>query len=206
MSPGGSARFVVISGLPCSGKTTLGRQLAAALELPLLDKDEMLDRLFEDRGVGDRAWRRRLSRESDGIFEREAAASGGAVIVSFWHVPGMTADSGTPAHWLADLPGPVVHVQCVCAPEIAAARFLQHADRLFALAPILEVHLSRSRERLEALAHCHWLLRLRHRQLVVVLGQLTDWCGHGHSPLHHSINRAGEALRPDIQLRPDGVR
>src|SRR5512134_3128001 len=102
--------FVVVSGLPGSGKTTLGRQLAGELGLPLLDKDDILDRLFEANGTGDSAWRRRLSRESDVILEREAAASNGAVLTSLWRVPGMAADSGTPTHWLRDLSNLVVNV------------------------------------------------------------------------------------------------
>ena len=49
---------MVVSGLPGSGKTTIGRRLAAALSLPLIDKDDILDRLFETKGVGDSTWRR----------------------------------------------------------------------------------------------------------------------------------------------------
>jgi gluconate kinase len=48
--------FVVISGLPGSGKTTLGRGLASALQLPFIDKDDILNRLFELKGVGNAAW------------------------------------------------------------------------------------------------------------------------------------------------------
>lgn len=48
---------------------------------------------------------------------------------------------------------------------LPAVRFLQHAEQLFSHAPILEVHLSRAREHLDALSHCHWLLRLRHLDL-----------------------------------------
>ena len=48
---------------------------------------------------------------------------------------------------------------------VGAGRFLQYADRLFDQAPILVVHLGRSREHVEALAECHWLLRLRHLDL-----------------------------------------
>ena len=57
--------FVVFSGLPGSGKSTLARQLAPALGLPLLDKDDFLDALFDERGIGDLAWRAALSREAD---------------------------------------------------------------------------------------------------------------------------------------------
>ena len=118
-------RFVVISGLPGSGKTTLGRRLAYALALPLIDKDEILDRLFESKGVGDSAWRRNLSREADVLFRSEAAASNGAVLVSHWRLPGMRPDSGTESGWLEDPPTHVVHVQCVCPLELAARRFLE---------------------------------------------------------------------------------
>jgi AAA domain len=119
-------RFVVVSGLPGSGKTTLARQLAPALNLPLIDKDEILDRLFDSKGVGDAKWRRALSRESDVIFQREAASLDGAVLVSFWRLAGMVADSGTPTEWLGGISNAVVvNVQCNCKPETAAERFLQ---------------------------------------------------------------------------------
>ena len=117
--------YVVVSGLPGSGKTTLGRRLAPALGLPLIDKDDILERLFDTKGVGDTAWRRALSRESDAILQRDATAADGAVLVSFWRQPGMREDSGTPTDWIAALSTRVVNVHCACEPETAAARFLQ---------------------------------------------------------------------------------
>jgi glucokinase len=117
--------FVVVSGLPGSGKTTLGRRLALALRLPIIDKDDILDRLFETKGVGDAAWRRALSRESDAILQHDAAASAGAVLVSFWRQPGMPEDSGTPTDWIVALSERVVNVHCVCDVELAATRFLR---------------------------------------------------------------------------------
>ena len=113
----------MISGLPGSGKSTLARRLGPILNLPVIDKDEILERLFESKGTGDSAWRRALSRESDLLLQAEALASGGAILVSFWRVPGMAAGSGTPAGWLLEIPGRVVHVHCVCEPKIAAVRF-----------------------------------------------------------------------------------
>ncbi len=126
-------RFVVVSGLPGSGKSTLGAQLAEALGLRFLDKDAILESLFESRGTGDVAWRRALSRESDLIFRAEAEASQGAVLVSHWHLAGMAVDSGTSTDWISPQLGALVHVHCVCPVEVAAHRFRarrRHAGHL----------------------------------------------------------------------------
>ena len=66
---------------------------------------------------------RDLSRRE--LLQRQATASGGAVLVSFWRVPGMAADSGTPVDWLLVPSHRLVHVRCVCPPEVAASRFGQ---------------------------------------------------------------------------------
>ena len=138
-----SKPHLVLSGLPGSGKTTLGRQLAPALDLPLIDKDDILERLFDAKGIGDAAWRRTLSREADGILCREALRAGGAVVASFWHLPGMPADSGTPTDWLQAVTAPLLNVHCVCDPEIAARRFVQrrrhpgHLDNQVSFAEVL---------------------------------------------------------------------
>ncbi|HSH77997.1 MAG TPA: AAA family ATPase [Herpetosiphonaceae bacterium] len=53
---------VIISGHPCTGKTTLGRMLARDLPLPLIAKDDIKETLFDKLGVGDRAWSQKLGR------------------------------------------------------------------------------------------------------------------------------------------------
>jgi hypothetical protein len=137
-----SKPFIVVSGLPGSGKTTLARRLSPLLNLPVLDKDEILERLFDAKGVGDTAWRRSLSRESDSILQREATASNGAILDSFWHVSGMPADSGTPTDWLAGLSDQILNVHCVCELRVAAERFhdrKRHAGHLDGTASLSEI-------------------------------------------------------------------
>jgi hypothetical protein len=136
-------RFVVISGLPGSGKTTVARALAPLLGLPILDKVEILEGLLQTGGAGDDERRRRLSRESDAILETAASSSDGAVITSFWHAPGMPSNSGTPTAWLGALPGLVVNLHCDCPAYVSADRFMQrqrhpgHGDRMKTAAEVL---------------------------------------------------------------------
>jgi thymidylate kinase len=116
--------FILVSGIPGSGKTDLGARLSSALALPFLDKDDFLDRLLSAEQTVAAARRRTLSRESDVLFQRAAMRADAAVLVSFWRVPGMPADSGTPMAWLAELPRTLIQVYCACPPQIAARRFL----------------------------------------------------------------------------------
>ncbi|MDQ1534024.1 MAG: hypothetical protein QOF28_1785, partial [Actinomycetota bacterium] len=57
--------FVVITGLPAAGKTTLAVPLAEALGVPLISKDAIKEALFAAVGVGDWRWSKMLSRAAD---------------------------------------------------------------------------------------------------------------------------------------------
>ena len=116
--------FIVLSGLPGSGKSTLAKAFASGLAVDVLDKDDILDGLFDSRGIGDSDWRSALSREADEHFANEARRRDSACLVSWWRDPLANARSGTPTAWLAALPGAVVEVHCVCQAEVAADRFL----------------------------------------------------------------------------------
>ena len=116
--------FLIISGLPASGKSTVARRLAPRFGLPLLDKDDFLDALFVERGAGDADWRTSLSREADERFRIAARQLAGACLVSWWRHPGAASRSGTPTEWLSALSAPIVEVHCRCRVATALERFL----------------------------------------------------------------------------------
>jgi hypothetical protein len=116
--------FVIVSGLPASGKSTVAAGLAEDLRLPLMDKDAYLESLFGDSHAGNPQLREMLSRDADALLREAAQRSEGGVLSSWWKHPKSKADSGTPVAWLTSLPGLLIEVHCACRPEVAAARFL----------------------------------------------------------------------------------
>ena len=60
---------VIVTGLPCTGKTTIARQIAAAHGLPLATKDEYKELLFDVLGWGDRAQSRCLGLAAVGVLD-----------------------------------------------------------------------------------------------------------------------------------------
>ena len=118
-------RYVIISGVPASGKSTVARAIAHELALPVLDKDDFLESMFEGQDVGDTASRRAFSRTADQELRNQVERSSGAIVTSWWKHPLSSAESGTPIEWLASLPGCRVEVHCRCNPAVAAKRFLE---------------------------------------------------------------------------------
>jgi predicted kinase len=53
--------LIVVSGLPCSGKSKIAERLGAELHWPLLCKDTYKELLFDTLGYSDRAWSKRVS-------------------------------------------------------------------------------------------------------------------------------------------------
>nr|WP_300044613.1 AAA family ATPase [uncultured Nocardioides sp.] len=121
--------LIVVSGLAASGKSTVGRALGTGLSLPLLDKDVVLEALFDTLGCDNREQRHRLSRASDEVLFRLAASSGEAVLVNWWnHDTALTR-----LRACADV---LIEVFCDCSIDEAAVRFAErerhpgHLDHL----------------------------------------------------------------------------
>jgi predicted kinase len=115
---------LIVSGPPCTGKTTLARWLAACLELPLMTKDTIKEVLFEVLGVRDRAWSKRLGGASMELLytfvEAHLAAHKSCVVEGNFD----TAFATPVFRRLArEYPHTSIQVNCVADPAILASRF-----------------------------------------------------------------------------------
>ncbi len=84
-----SPLLIIVNGPPASGKTTLARQLARELGLPLLYKDGIKEALFDSLGWRDRAWSRQMGLATYRLLyyflEAQLAAGQSLVVESYFH-------------------------------------------------------------------------------------------------------------------------
>jgi hypothetical protein len=108
--------LIVISGAPGAGKSTIARELGAALELPVLSLDPIKEALADVLGLGDEDWSNRLGDAAAEVVFRLAADFPGAVAEGWWR--GARRDRA-----VAEFAG-AVEVFCRVEPDLAAARSL----------------------------------------------------------------------------------
>ncbi|HLE53566.1 MAG TPA: AAA family ATPase, partial [Anaerolineales bacterium] len=79
-----SPLLVIVTGAPCTGKTTLGLRLAADFRLPFIYKDGIKEILFDRLGWKDKQWSKLLSLASYDLlyyFVESLLKSGKSLIV-----------------------------------------------------------------------------------------------------------------------------
>jgi hypothetical protein len=113
--------YVVVSGPPASGKSTLAPVLAREFSLPLLAKDTVKDALMSVLGVAGIEESRQLGRAAVVVLDALARASTpGAVIESVFYRSVARGE-------LSKLPGPIVEVFCRCGRVTAKRRYRERA-------------------------------------------------------------------------------
>lgn len=119
------SRIVVLSGYPASGKSTLARELAAALGFALISKDEILATIFASM-AGQAA--------DHGLLLQ----SGRAAWAVFWHLAARCPDvvldtnlkfaSPQEGEQVSRLAGAIVEVRCCVPLTLAQSRYAERAS------------------------------------------------------------------------------
>jgi predicted kinase len=121
-------RIVLVSGPPASGKTTIARPLAEALNFALLSKDDIKESLFTSISgpPGDVEWSRKLSDAAMHVLWALAPRCPHVVLEANFRTQS-AFDRGQVAH-LIGLPGArLVEIFCRVRLEEAARRFAERA-------------------------------------------------------------------------------
>jgi predicted kinase len=114
--------FVVVTGPPAAGKTTMSTLLAQELGLPRLAKDTIKRGLLDVLGADDLDDTRRLGAAAVSALLALAAENTAAVLDSVW----ASAESVV---GLRALPAPVVEVFCHCEVDVLRRRYRHRAQQ-----------------------------------------------------------------------------
>jgi predicted kinase len=119
-----SAKRVVMSGYPASGKSTLAAALADRLGFCLISKDAVLMTLYTafQFGTGDAAASMRTGAAAWAVFWLQARASPRAVLDTNIQPSDRRQIDG-----LRSLGGTLVEVRCECPADLAKARYAARA-------------------------------------------------------------------------------
>jgi predicted kinase len=115
--------YVVATGPPASGKTTLSRALARLLDLPLLAKDDYKQRLLDDVPVESVEESRLAGRRAVQTMLSSARDAGRGVLDSVWVERGRAIRELTSLQAVAE----VVEVFCRCDVDTMRRRYLERA-------------------------------------------------------------------------------
>lgn len=61
--------IVIITGHPGTGKTSIGKGLSKEIDIPLISKDELKDRIFNTLGYSDKEWSLKVSAAAHRIMD-----------------------------------------------------------------------------------------------------------------------------------------
>lgn len=123
-----SPLLVIITGLPGTGKSTLGRFLSHELSLPYISKDGIKEVLFDTLGYSDRPWSRQLGLASYELLyyfvEQELAAGRSFIVESNFHaeVAGPRFSSLQSTYGFR-----TIQIFCETEPSVLLERFVRRA-------------------------------------------------------------------------------
>ena len=115
--------WLIVTGPPASGKTTLARRLARDLNMPLYEMDVFKDTLFQILGVGDKDWSQQVGRSAIGLLfvvANQALGSGASLVTECNFVTRLSSERV--GEIAANARARVVQVHCSASPELLVER------------------------------------------------------------------------------------
>lgn len=135
--------IVLITGMPGTGKTTLGNLLSEKYHFPFISKDALKERIFDNLGWNDKAWSLKVSAAShrimDYIIEEELKARHSIIVESNFK---QQIDSDRFRRFQKEYGCGIVQILCWAKGEIVYERFMnrintaeRHAGHVEAISP-----------------------------------------------------------------------
>jgi predicted kinase len=120
---------VLVNGISATGKTTVARELASRLRLPLFAKDAVKERLFDTVGYSDREWAHRLSGATHAVLnyvmEEELRCGRGFIVEANFNP---SFDAKKFSRWQALYGASLVQVLCYAEGEVVFERFRRRVE------------------------------------------------------------------------------
>ena len=115
--------WLIVTGPPAGGKTTLVRRISQDLAIPIFEKDALKDELYRTLGHGDRDWSRQIGLTAISLLfstARQMLRAGSSVVTeaNFYR----QFDSERAAEVLQQVRASVVQLHCSAPPEILVER------------------------------------------------------------------------------------
>jgi predicted kinase len=120
---------IIVTGLPCTGKTVLAKKIAQRFSLPFVNKDGIKELLFDHIGWKDREWSKKLSIASTYLlyyFLEAQLSAGKPVIVESNFDPEKSTQELKKLRAKYDFDP--VQIRCICDGTVLYNRFIQRSE------------------------------------------------------------------------------
>lgn len=121
--------LIIVSGPPCTGKTTLAKNISQKFNLPLITKDSLKEILFDTIGWKDREWSKKIGTASFSIMHYildSFMATGQSIIIEANFKTEFESEHLSPR--IDKYNYQAVQIMCQCDGQILFERFKQRSE------------------------------------------------------------------------------